>query len=117
MREWMISSDSHVFEPPDLWQKRVPAAYRERAPRVEFADDADWWIVRGERTVSFAAGTKAGLRFEGQEKLAVEYHFSDVREGAYTPKIFVEDNAADGVYGSVLFPSMGVMLFAEPRCA
>jgi predicted TIM-barrel fold metal-dependent hydrolase len=113
MRAWMISSDSHVFEPPDLWQARVPPAYRERAPRVERADDADWWIVRGERACSFAAGTKAGLRFRGQDALEVEFHFSDVREGAYTPKVFVEDNEADGVWGSVLYPSMGVMLYQE----
>lgn len=109
MRPWMISSDSHVFEPPDLWQSRVPAAYRERAPRVEWGADADWWIVRGERACSFAAG----LRFRGQDALGVEFHFSDVREGAYTPKIFVEDNEADGIWGSVLYPSMGVLLYQE----
>jgi len=113
MRAWMISSDSHVFEPPDLWQSRVPRAFRERAPRVETAEDADWWIVRGERACSFAGGTKAGLRFRGQQALEVEFHFSDVREGAYTPKIFVEDNEADGVWGSVLYPSMGVLLYQE----
>ncbi len=109
----MLSSDSHVFEPPDLWQARVPAAWRDRAPRVERADDADWWIVRGQRACSFAAGTKAGLRFRGQAALEVEYHFSDVREGAYTPALFVEDNEADGIWGSVLYPSMGVLLFQE----
>jgi predicted TIM-barrel fold metal-dependent hydrolase len=112
-QDWKISSDSHVFEPPDLWQARVPRALRERAPRVEAAEDADWWIVRGERACSFAAGTKAGLRFRGQDALKVEFHFSDVREGAYTPKVFVEDNEADGVWGSVLYPSMGVLLYQE----
>jgi predicted TIM-barrel fold metal-dependent hydrolase len=91
----------------------VPAAYRDRAPRVEHDDDADWWVFLGTRMCSFAAGTKAGLRFQGQDALKVEYHFSDVREGAYTPAVFVEDNAADGVWGSVLFPSIGVLLYQE----
>ena len=113
MRPWMLSSDSHVFEPPDLWTSRVPAALRDRAPHVVAADDADWWHFLDTRMCSFAAGTKAGLRFQGQDALRVEYHFSDIREGAYTPAIFVEDNAADGVWGSVLFPSIGVLLYQE----
>ena len=31
----IIDCDSHVNEPPNLWQERVPARLRERAPRVE----------------------------------------------------------------------------------
>jgi hypothetical protein len=27
----VLSSDSHVFEPPDLWQTRIDAAFRDRA--------------------------------------------------------------------------------------
>ena len=34
----IISSDSHVFEPPDLWQTRIDAAFRDRAPRIERID-------------------------------------------------------------------------------
>ena len=30
--ELMISSDSHVIEPNDLWEKNLPATYRSRAP-------------------------------------------------------------------------------------
>jgi predicted TIM-barrel fold metal-dependent hydrolase len=30
----IISVDDHVVEPPDLWTTRVPARYRDRAPRL-----------------------------------------------------------------------------------
>ena len=30
----LISADSHVSEPPDLWVERVDKKYRERAPRL-----------------------------------------------------------------------------------
>ena len=30
---WMVSVDDHVLEPPDVWQTRVPAKYRDAAPR------------------------------------------------------------------------------------
>jgi len=31
--EILISGDGHVAEPPDLWEKRLPEKYRDRAPR------------------------------------------------------------------------------------
>jgi len=33
VQEIRISADSHVSEPPDLWEQGLPAKYRERAPR------------------------------------------------------------------------------------
>jgi predicted TIM-barrel fold metal-dependent hydrolase len=35
-----ISADSHMTEPPDLWEKRLPAALRDRAPRFSQRDNA-----------------------------------------------------------------------------
>jgi predicted TIM-barrel fold metal-dependent hydrolase len=37
-REQRISADSHMTEPPDLWEKRLPAALRDRAPRIPERD-------------------------------------------------------------------------------
>jgi predicted TIM-barrel fold metal-dependent hydrolase len=37
-REQRISADSHMTEPPDLWEKRMPAALRDRAPRIPNRD-------------------------------------------------------------------------------
>ena len=30
--EVLISADSHVLEPPDLWKKRLPGAFKDDAP-------------------------------------------------------------------------------------
>ncbi len=32
VEEVLISADSHVLEPPDLWKERLPAAFRDDAP-------------------------------------------------------------------------------------
>lgn len=32
-KEMLISGDDHVAEPPDLWEKNLPAKFRDRAPR------------------------------------------------------------------------------------
>ena len=44
----ILSSDSHVVEPPDTWNGRLPAKYRDRAPRlVKLANGGDGVIVEG----------------------------------------------------------------------
>jgi len=37
-REPRISADSHMTEPPDLWETRLPPALRDRAPRIPQRD-------------------------------------------------------------------------------
>src|SRR5437899_1625645 len=39
-REQRISADSHMTEPPDLWEKRLPPTLRDRAPRFPNRGDA-----------------------------------------------------------------------------
>jgi hypothetical protein len=44
----ILSSDSHVFEPPYLWQTRIDAPFRDRAPRIERIDGADQIVVEAD---------------------------------------------------------------------
>jgi len=37
-REQRISADSHMTEPADLWETRLPPAFRDRAPRFPHRD-------------------------------------------------------------------------------
>jgi hypothetical protein len=98
----IISSDSHVVEPPDTWKGRLPGKYADRAPRVVGDADGDWWFVDGVRTNSFQGGAQTGKRFDRPEELRPAGRFADVRRGAYDPKEFLADNDLDGVGGSVL---------------
>ena len=38
----IISADSHVNPPKDLWVRAAPAALKERAPRVESTQQGDF---------------------------------------------------------------------------
>ncbi len=42
--ELLISADSHVLEPADLWLQRLPVTYRDRAPRVFFHEPRGSWM-------------------------------------------------------------------------
>ena len=48
----VLSSDSHVFEPPDLWQTRIDLAFRDRAPRIERIDGGDHVVVEADQILS-----------------------------------------------------------------
>ena len=40
-----------------------------------------------------------------------EASFSDVRPGAYLPGVHLSENFSDGILGSVLYPTQGLLLF------
>ena len=65
----VISSDNHVFEPPDLWTSRAKPAFKDRVPQLVREYDGDWWFCNGHRVIGLAAGTQTGMRFEEAEKL------------------------------------------------
>jgi predicted TIM-barrel fold metal-dependent hydrolase len=110
---WMISSDSHIIEPPDIWDG-LAAELGERAPRVVSADDGDWWYVDGKKTMSFI-GIQAGDRFVKEaDELRTSATFDDVRPAAYDPAKYLEENERDGIWGSVIYPSQGLVLFSVP---
>jgi predicted TIM-barrel fold metal-dependent hydrolase len=113
----VLSSDSHVFEPPDLWQTRIDREFRDRAPRIERIDGADQIVVERDQILSgIGLISSTGARFEAPETISAEGRFEDVRHGGYDPKQHIEDMALDGVAGEVLYPSQGLFYFkvADP---
>jgi predicted TIM-barrel fold metal-dependent hydrolase len=113
-RPFLISSDSHIIEPPDLWTDRIDSSYRDRAPRVVREEKGDWWVIDGKRSMSFL-GIQTGDRFEkDSSELVIEAHFEDVRPAAYDPKRYVEENRHDGVEASVIYPSEALLVYGIP---
>ena len=71
--EKLISADSHVVEPPKLWQERIDARYRHRAPRMIHDNGIDRWIVDESIAIgSTGAPSQAGRRYEDKESLSIE---------------------------------------------
>ncbi len=61
----VISSDSHVAEPADLWTSRAEPKFRDRAPHIESMEDGDFWFCDGQKFGGLSAsGANVGLRFE-----------------------------------------------------
>ena len=108
----VISSDSHVFEPPDLWAKRIDAPFRDRAPRMERVGEVDEMIVDGQKIgAGIGLISNAGVRFEAPENISVHGRFEDVHVGGYDPDQHIKDMKIDGVSGEILYPSQGLLYF------
>ena len=63
----LISADSHIVEPPDLYTKRIEPRFRHRAPRLERLETPtgrkfDSWVIDGLAPSSGSAGRSAALR-------------------------------------------------------
>jgi predicted TIM-barrel fold metal-dependent hydrolase len=112
MSELLISADSHVLEPSDLWTKGLPAAMRDRAPRVFFNEQRGFWMFGCDEvtpqpiTFSFVAGVDLD-NLPAMHKAG----YAAARPGGWDPKARLEDMITDGVSAEVLYPSLGLGLY------
>jgi predicted TIM-barrel fold metal-dependent hydrolase len=108
----ILSSDSHVFEPADLWTTRIDAAFRHRAPRIVRIDGADEIVIEADQVLSgIGLISNAGARFEAPETISGRGRLEDVHRGGWDPEQHLADMRLDGVAGEVLYPSQGLFYF------
>ena len=108
----ILSSDSHVFEPPDLWTTRIDRAFRDRAPRMQRIDGADQLVIEADQVIAgIGLISNAGARFDAPETISGQGRFEDVPRGGYDPDQHLADMRLDGVAGEVLYPSQGLFYF------
>jgi predicted TIM-barrel fold metal-dependent hydrolase len=99
----LISADSHVNEPGDLWTSRVPGEFTERAPRIESFERGDAWVLEGVADpINFGMNACAGLP---PEQMTGWKRFSEIRRGGYDPAARLEEMDQDGVDAEVLYPT------------
>ncbi len=110
----IISQDDHIYEPPDLWTSRIESRYRDRAPQVIREEDGDWWYCDGIKGQGGGGGAQAGLRFEQPEKQSLADFYDNVRPGGYIPEEHIKDMDIDGLDVSMLYPSVGLLLYSVP---
>jgi predicted TIM-barrel fold metal-dependent hydrolase len=119
---WIISVDDHVIEPPHLWERWLPAKWREQGPRVvrdsytiEWIQgnqtprkggdgpETDWWIYEDFAWCHQMLNACAGYRED--EWWMGPIAFDQMREGCYEPKARVADMDLNHVEASLCFPT------------
>jgi predicted TIM-barrel fold metal-dependent hydrolase len=100
---WFISVDDHLIEPSGLWQERVPAAHRDRAPRIVREGTSEFWAYEDRQIATIGLNAVAGKRREEFSPEPITY--DDMRLGCYDPAARVADMDQGKVLASLLFPS------------
>ena len=120
---WIISVDDHVVEPPTVWTDRLPAADRERGPRVvqdtcltsgdpqtlrvsytKGGDGplVDWWVYEDLAKVVPKVVACAGYPVEEHTIDPIAYR--DMRPGCYDPVARLADMDLNRTERSLCFP-------------
>ena len=112
----LISGDSHVNEPGDLWTARVAAKFRDHAPRIDRFEEGDAWVIEGVRDpINFGMNACAGLE---PSEMRAWSRFEDLRPGGYDPAARLAEMDHDGVDAEVLYPTprlaQGVVATKDP---
>src|SRR5215831_7604254 len=113
----ILDADAHVNEPPDLWQTRVPAHLKARAPKVLRTAEGDVWSFDdGKRLRPLGLTATAGLSYVQFRPQGFRYE--DIRPGSFDPAARLADLDADGIYAQVIYPSVtlaGARTYADDR--
>jgi predicted TIM-barrel fold metal-dependent hydrolase len=122
---FVVSADSHVNEPHDLWLKRIDAPFRDRVPRVEMDDKGrKWFVVEGFRKSMIREAPRdeqvtvdefkqrseaAGKRMElDRTKGAMFQQRGNPSADRYA------DMDYDGIDAEILFPNKGLTNWSSP---
>jgi predicted TIM-barrel fold metal-dependent hydrolase len=105
----IYDADAHIVEPPDLFESRLPARLRERAPRVvSRGAELDVWSFEGgkrEVPLNMLLSTP-GISPERWTLAGTTY--PQIRPGAYDPHARLADMDVDMIFGQVLHPSIAL---------
>jgi predicted TIM-barrel fold metal-dependent hydrolase len=97
----IVSADSHVNPPKDLWVRDCPAELKDRAPRVESGPMGDFWVTDSQVSGAIGLDSSAGRKPEDFKPTGLTY--KEMRPGAYDPKARLEDMDVDGVDAEILY--------------
>ena len=100
-----VSADSHFESPPDMWTHRVPAKYRDRAPRrIKLSNGKDAIVEEGRPPEVSGTNQFAGKSPEEFSPVGLDF---DNARGAGSPEERLKEQDADGIDAEVLYATEG----------
>jgi predicted TIM-barrel fold metal-dependent hydrolase len=108
MANKLISADSHVIEPPDLFEKRLPANLRGRAPKMALVDGGSAWMIEGQDPIPLPASALSGSGYRaelrGDKAATYDKILPALRDAA--ERLKAQD--ANSVDAEILYPFSGL---------
>ena len=113
MMTGIVSADSHVMEPGDLWQRRLDRKYRDNGPRVSLTD-AGVLLFSAPGVRPFPVAMGFGMGLNGQElyeHVSKAKSYDSAPAGGWDPIARLKDQDVDGVTAEVMYTTLGMPLF------
>jgi predicted TIM-barrel fold metal-dependent hydrolase len=107
MEAHVISADSHVQEPPDLYE-RIPKAMRERAPRRVERDGKIYMVVDGRKPRRIDLAEQRATQDDQSRE------FRNDPSGGRNLSLRLHDLERDGIAAEVIYPNQSLALYMSP---
>ena len=99
----LISADSHVFEPGDLFETNLPASVRDQAPKLITTDGVSRWQVEDVTPVPLPASAVTGSGYDLPGGLSAGAAWDDIMPALYDPAKRLEAQFVDSIDAEVLY--------------
>src|SRR2546426_3132320 len=108
--EPMISSDSHIVEPPDLWERWLTPEFRPRAPKlVQDEEGGDAWLYN-DGGAPAPLGLVTVTRGRPREQLRWSgARYATINQGNFRGEQRVDEMLEDGVVAEVIYSPQRTM--------
>ena len=114
----IISAESYVSEPPDLWQENLPAAWRDQGPRIESGPFGDQFAILGAepRPLGLAAPlTQLGRIGVPLRPVGDPFRYADqLTPGGFDASARVAWQQRVGLAAELLYPRLGLLVTTTP---
>lgn len=110
----IISADSHVFEPINLWEERLDKRFQDKAPRFipNYQDKPGTWFVCEGLAPKYVGSIAAPGLSKSELSKFKTFNYKDLRAGGYDPVVRLKDQDMDGIVAEVLYPTWAMGLYA-----
>jgi len=110
----VFDSDMHIMEPPDLWQRYMPAEFKDVAPygrKSENVRDLGTIFPSDPPTLRQTSGTP----HKGHNYARNQTLYADHAARGWTPDVQLEAMDVEGIDAAVLFPTRGLGMLTRPN--
>src|ERR1700746_2308448 len=108
----VISADSHMMEPADLWETRLDKKFSDRAPKVVKNERGKGYMFVAPGVRPFPVAGGFGIGKSGEElKEHLKKGYESARPSGWDPVERLKDQDIDGVQAEVLYTTLGMTLF------
>ena len=106
----LVSADSHIIEPPHLWERWLDPAFRDRAPRLVKDDEGgDAWLYN-DGGAPAPLGLVTMTRNQPRESLRWGgARYDTINRGNYDGPARLNEMLEDGVVAEVIYPPQRTM--------